>query len=223
MYDRLLCSYNDVIKGIFMSNKKTVTVISDDYYFLHGLQCLLLSYRAFEVKCQYIHAELDLSMNETEHLHILKDNSVVLLALDNLRAMEKFSSLFSGRVIYLLRTLSRSNMVVFFMGALVASRYVTTSRLFRLLDNLIYSSIINEEYLTYKEEQIVFNYFSMGSTQLNNFKNNIGIKRLSYYKRSAYRKLMVHGDADAHFIVRALISIKVCLSLRKESSLYFCG
>lgn len=62
--------------------------------------------------------------------------------------------------------------------------------------------------LTQKEEQVIFNYFNLTGAQFSSFKYKTGVKKISYYKRSAYQKMLVNGDGEAHFVVKALSEIR---------------
>jgi len=61
--------------------------------------------------------------------------------------------------------------------------------------------------LTPKEEQVIFNYFNLTGRQFKDFRYEIGVKKISHYKRSVYQKIMVNGDGEAYFVVRALYQI----------------
>ncbi|WP_205418907.1 hypothetical protein, partial [Enterobacter hormaechei] len=93
-------------------------------------------------------------------------------------------------------------------GFLVINRCLSSWRMLDVIKKYGRVSFMPGISLTQKEEQVIFNYFNLTGAQFSSFKYKTGVKKISHYKRSAYQKMLVNGDGEAHFVVKALSEIR---------------
>ncbi|WP_368529875.1 hypothetical protein [Enterobacter cloacae] len=187
---------------------KNVKIISDDYYYIRGLQALFNGKKYLCVTCYYLDdltrgGLMDIFLSSAKNM-----DDVVLLAVDDLNIIKEISCLDINNVIYSIRTLSKKDMVLFYKDSLVIDRYVSIDRLKRLFIKTPAILSRTEASLSQKEEVVIFNYFGLTFKRYSYLQRDIERKRISYYKRSAYQKFKVSGDGAAYSIVKALCHIR---------------
>ncbi|MDR9889170.1 hypothetical protein O7047_02840 [Pseudenterobacter timonensis] len=191
-----------------MTVKKTVIIISDDYFYLNGLEFLLKNDNHLNVFCHYVYQNQKKCFSDSISYDIHNEKSIIILAVDDLDLIRKFAACFSTNVIYSLRTLGKREMVLYYKGALVINRCLSIWRMLDVIKKYGRVNFMPGISLTQKEEQVIFSYFNLTGTHFNAFKYKTGIKKISHYKRSAYQKMLVNGDGEAHFVVKALSEIR---------------
>lgn len=190
-----------------MAVKKTVIILSDDYFYLNGLEFLLKETNYLNVYCHYIHHKQQEFFSDSIVYDVRTGNSIIILAVDDLNLIRKFATYFSSNVIYSLRTIGKREMILYYKGALVINRSLSIWRMLEMIKRYGRICSMTNISLTQKEEQVIFNYFNLTGCQFNAFRYEVGVKKTSHYKRSAYQKMMVNGDGEAHFEVSALKQI----------------
>ncbi|MDM6737321.1 hypothetical protein QUG45_24795, partial [Enterobacter hormaechei] len=110
--------------------------------------------------------------------------------------------------VFSLRTLGKREMALCYKGFLVINRCLSSWRMLDVIKKYGRLSFMPGISLTQKEEQVIFNYFNLTGAQFSSFKYKTGVKKISHYKRSAYQKMLVNGDGEAHFVVKALSEIR---------------
>ena len=190
-----------------MTLKKTVIILSDDYYYLNGLDALLKNVKHLDLCCHYVYQNQQECFFDGVAFDIHNDKSIIILAVDDLNMIRQFAAYFSTNVIYSLRTIGKREMILSYKGALVINRSLSIWRMLEMIKKYGRNCCMTSISLTTKEEQVIFNYFNLTGCQFKDFRYKSGIKKISYYKRSAYQKIMVNGDGEAHFVVRALNQI----------------
>lgn len=195
-----------------MTLKKTVIVLSDDYFYLKGLEYLLKYDNHMDLFCHYIYQNkhecfFDNVAFDIVAFDINNGKSIIILAVDDLSLIRKFATHFSANVIYSLRTIGKREMILHYKGALVINRCLSIWRMLEMIKRYGKVCSMTSKSLTPKEEQVIFNYFNLPGCQFKDCGYEAGIKKISHYKRSAYQKIMVNGDGEAYFLVRALNQI----------------
>ncbi|QLA67175.1 hypothetical protein HWQ17_05730 [Enterobacter pasteurii] len=196
--------------------RKNVKIISDDYYYIRGLQSLFNGKRYLNVTCYYLY---DLTRGGLIDIFLTSARTmddVVLLAVDDLNIIKEISCLDNTNVIYSIRTLSKNDMVLFYKDSLVIDRYISLDRLNRLFIKAPAILSRTEASLSKKEEMVIFNYFGLTFKRFSYLQKDIERKRVSYYKRSAYQKFRVSGDGAAYSIVKALCHIRPMVRQRVD-------
>lgn len=188
--------------------RKNVKIISDDYYYIRGLQSLFNGKRYLNVTCYYLY---DLTRGGLIDIFLTSARTmddVVLLAVDDLNIIKEISCLENTNVFYSIRTLCKKDMVLYYRRSLVIDRYVSLERLKRLFIKTPAILSRTETSLSHNEESVLLDYFGLKLEQLRYLQENNERKRTSYYKRSAYQKFRVSGDGAAYPIVKVLSQIR---------------
>ena len=191
-----------------MTVKKTVFIISDDYFYLNGLGFLLKNENNLNVFRHYVDQNQQECFSDGIPYDVHNEKSIIILAVDDLNLIRNFAARFRTNIIFSLRTLGKREMAVCYKGALVINRCLSSTRMLDVIKKYERVSFMPGISLTLKEEQVIFNYFNLTGAQFSSFKYKTGVKKISHYKRSAYQKMLVNGDGEAHFVVKALSEIR---------------
>lgn len=190
-----------------MTVKKTVLILSDDYFYINGLKYLLKDVKHMDLFCHYIYQNQYKCFFDSIDFDIHNAKSIIILAVHDLSLIRTFSAYFSTNTIFSLRTISKREMFLYYKGVLVINRSLSIWRMLEMIKRYGKVCCMTNTSLTPKEEQVIFNYFNLTGRQFKDFRYEVGVKKISHYKRSAYQKIMVNGDGEAYFVVRALYQI----------------
>lgn len=191
-----------------MAVKKTVFIISDDYFYLNGLGFLLKNENNLNVFCHYVDQSQQECFSDGIPFENYNEKSIIILEVDDLNLIRNFAARFRTNIVFSLRTLGKREMALCYKGFLVINRCLSSWRMLDVIKKYGRVSFMPGISLTQKEEQVIFNYFNLTGAQFNSFKYWTGVKKISHYKRSAYQKMLVNGDGEAHFVVKALSEIR---------------
>ncbi|WP_324286197.1 hypothetical protein RDI40_21230 [Enterobacter hormaechei] len=191
-----------------MTVKKTVFLISDDYFYLNGLEFLLKNDKHLNVFCHYVDQNQQECFSDGIPYDVHNEKSIIILAVDDLNLIRNFAARFRTNIVFSLRTLGKREMALCYKGFLVINRCLSSWLMLDVIKKYGRVSFMPGISLTQKEEQVIFNYFNLTGAQFSSFKYKTGVKKISHYKRSAYQKMLVNGDGEAHFVVKALSEIR---------------
>ena len=190
-----------------MNGMRRVTIISDDYFYMNGLHSSLEKRPCLHVSSYHICHNQKKKFNAGFFYKIHKEKGIIILAVDDLNLIREFNAFVSISVIYSLRTFSRNEMVFCYKGVFITNRYLSLKEMIALISTHGKVDCMTDISLTPREEQVLFNYFTLPPGRFKSFRGKFGIKKTSYYKRSAYQKLNVNGDSEAYAVVNALHQI----------------
>lgn len=187
-----------------MKDKKKIIIISDDYYYLHGIAYLMKGNNIFDP----IYVHFDSALNSSFLRKIFKDhspeNSVIFLALDSYHIVKNIPEFDRRTVVCSLRCSQENHDPFSFYGVLFVNRHIDGSYLINLLNKISKGNIVKDIFFTKNEESVIFNYFNCSSKSYIQALLNVDEKRISYHKRTVYEKIRVNSDSCAFHIIKAI-------------------
>lgn len=188
-----------------MTDNTKIIIIADDFFYLKGVAAYFKAHSIFEVI--EIHVD-DEPLFSCEALNFYSPhNTVILLAVEDFTKIKLIPDLNLRTVICSIRCPQESPRPFSFNGVLFLNRNVQARLLLVAIQNFINGQLSRNMRFTSRELKLILNYFSANQKSAIQTLLNFNDKKLSYYKRSVYAKVMTNSDSGAYPIFKAISSV----------------
>lgn len=186
-----------------MTDNTKIIIIADDFFYLKGVASYFKVNSIFEVI--EIHVDNDESSFPCEALNFYSPhNSIILLAVEDFTKIKLIPDLNLRAIICSIRCPQESPRPFLFNGVLFLNRDVKARFLLIAIQNFINGHISRDMKFSPSELKLILNYFSANQKSAIQTLLNFSDKKLSYYKRSVYAKVMTNSDSGAYPIFKAI-------------------
>ncbi|AKE58407.1 hypothetical protein PU088_000966 [Citrobacter farmeri] len=206
-----------------MDKKKHAIIISNDSYFIQGLRHLL--HDNYPLHVEY----LNISEKNSDELvtALVKrynpEETIIFIAVDDFKIIYLIPGFWNYRIVFSLRHFQQKTMLFSFCDVIFISRNMQLKLLLDTIDGIFHGVNPGNIALSTRENDVVFNYFRWPRKSYIQTFLNIDVKRVSYYKRSVYQKIMVTSDCAGYHVIRAMNDVSGALLMgRQENVNLFC-